>query len=122
MLIVGLVPPDEFIGLVAPTPVTVPLPVPAPISLLTSAPVLKSTLPSVSNTKNLSVSVPAFTIEGILYAPAEVINCVPPPVPDEGFIYNPSLKSNLPSARTESVVSLVPITNALPLPYEEPSA
>ena len=57
-----------------PTLVTVPEPVPAPISLLTSAPVLKSTLPDESLTKNWSVSVPAFTMDGILYAPADEIN------------------------------------------------
>ena len=35
----------------------------APISDLTSVPVLKSTLPLLSSTKNLSVSVPALSIE-----------------------------------------------------------
>ena len=33
----------------------------APISVFTSSPVLKSTFPSASNTKNLSVSEPALT-------------------------------------------------------------
>ena len=115
-LVTGEPETDIPVPAVIPTLVTVPEPVPAPISLLTSAPVLKSTLPDESLTKNWSVSVPAFDIDGILYAPADEINCVPPPVPDVGFINKPSLNSNLPSARTESVVWSLSKINALPLP------
>ena len=58
---------------VKPSPATTleisPEPAPAPISERTSAPVLKSTFPLVSNTKNLSVSVPA--LETLLSANAD---------------------------------------------------
>ena len=81
-------------------PVTVPVQVVAPISDNTLAPVLKSTLPSLSNTKNLSVSVPAFTTE---------VSCKDEPVILPLALISP--------CKYVLVISLCPITTVLdPLP------
>ena len=86
MLITGAVPPDETIGAVPVTPVTVPLPVPAPMAVLKLAAVSTETVLSALNRGNVMAEglvkvnklLPTVVAPKLVRAPAAVVLPVPP--------------------------------------------